>query len=70
MDEVPVIWMIFALLGGFAVLVFLRTLALHLQQTLENYDTVREAMRLRREYEQELRRRQNLQDGDDGIIEV
>ena len=70
MDDLPAIWIVFALLGGFAVLVFLRTLALYLQQTLEHYDTVREAMRLRREYEEELRRRQNPQTDDDGIIEL
>lgn len=63
-------WPVFALFGFLAALMFLRILALNLQQALQRHDIIREAVRLRRAYEEDLRRRQGIEVGDDGVFEV
>ncbi len=63
-------WLVFALVGFLAALMFLRALAMHLEQAVKQYDTMREAIRLRREYEESVRKRLEGEVGQDGAAKV
>ena len=64
------IWYVLAVLGLFATLAFLRALACHLQHSIEQHNTKREALRIRRDYEADLERRRQAYLAGDGVIEV
>jgi hypothetical protein len=64
MEDLSPIWIAFAALGLFGVMVFLRLLVSYLERTLKTYDTAREALRLRREYVADMQSRQVADDGD------
>ncbi len=55
MHTLQTVWPIITLLAFLASLAFLRTLAIFRQRQVEAHDVAREAVRIRRDYEQQQR---------------
>ena len=63
------LWLMIGALGFFAALAFLRVLSTGLQKQIDTHNIAREAVRLRRNYEADIKSRMGDVD-DDGVIEL